>query len=506
MRKVLIKNSVTGVIQLIATSILIFVSISFFNKILGSELYGLYATIALIGNLNIFTNLGISSALLILLSEKGKCAESDHNIIVATIFALALIIPTTIVGIAFKNFIIVNIFNVPSSLYDPAKNLYILLLLSNLMLFIGQIFTAILDSMQKMYLTNFYQLIYNIFYNLLIILSIFFFKDLTYIGISILVSSLIWISLICISSLKHWGKINFLGLEKSFFPLMKKQASLGSKVYLSSLVNLFYEPITKILISHYIGVKEVGFFDIALKMRNQIIGLINKASQPLLPYIANLKDKQKLIFLIHDLQQKIFFLVVPVVIATLFCTRPFIRLWIGTENDVIISNSAIMVISFYLLFSSTMIPQYLFLMSKGHAGKTILIQLTNTISNLIIILLIFKYFGYYSFLIAYVFAIVFSFMLMLYYQKNLLGSFIFSSFSQVTKLIGVFIVNVIIVYLINSMFSLSDIMKLIINPIIILTITFILYRVLWVVNLHDLERYLGENNKNLLFLKKLLKL
>jgi len=41
---------------------------------------------------------------------------------------------------------------------------------------------------------------------------------------------------------------------------------------MSEMVAFFIEPLTKILISHFIGIREVGFFDIALKVKAQFQG------------------------------------------------------------------------------------------------------------------------------------------------------------------------------------------------------------------------------------------
>jgi O-antigen/teichoic acid export membrane protein len=489
----LIKNSISGVIQLIFSTILVFISIRLFINYLGSEAYGVFAIIGLIGNLNVFTNLGINQALIIHLSEYGKSKIADHYIIVSCILSLLISVPISIIGITFNKFVLFQIFNISQNYFQEGKILYIYLIISNNILLFGQVFTAILDSQQKIYLTNLYQMVYNSILNGLLIIILLLHYGLKEAGLTIFLSSTIWIILIIYSSLKSWGKLYFEGWKNNFFELAKKQVLLGSKVYLSNLIVFFYEPLTKILISHLIGLKEVGFFDIALKLRNQIWGLIAKVNQPLLPLFSQIRDNSKIRLLVHDLEQKTCYIVVPSAIIFYFIAKSLIKLWIGINVD-IISNSVVLITNSYLIFSATMIPNYIFLMAKGHAEKTIYIQLSNVTFNIIIIYLFYSILGYYAFIAANTFAILISFFLMLYYQVTLLNSYIFDNYMQIIKLIFSALLIFCVSYLINSLIT-NDIEKIIVLPIVVFFITLFIYRITKLFNKDELSRYLGSQNK-----------
>ena len=70
-KKVLINNSLSGVCQLVITALLTFFSIPIFIHKLGTELYGVFALVSVIGNLNLFTNLGLDVALRKFIAEQG---------------------------------------------------------------------------------------------------------------------------------------------------------------------------------------------------------------------------------------------------------------------------------------------------------------------------------------------------------------------------------------------------------------------------------------------------
>ena len=80
-KKVLINNSISGVCQLVITALLTFFSIPVFIHKLGTDLYGVFALVSVIGNLNLFTNLGLDVSLTKFIAEQGKSTESDKDIL-----------------------------------------------------------------------------------------------------------------------------------------------------------------------------------------------------------------------------------------------------------------------------------------------------------------------------------------------------------------------------------------------------------------------------------------
>ena len=117
MKKILVKNSLFGVGQAIINLLLVFIAIPIFIKMLGSESYGVFALVMVIGNLNTFTNLGLTSALIKYIAEQGKNEESNTDIIVNLVLMIAVILPLTIIVIYFNKFILLDILKVPSSTF-----------------------------------------------------------------------------------------------------------------------------------------------------------------------------------------------------------------------------------------------------------------------------------------------------------------------------------------------------------------------------------------------------
>lgn len=491
-KKILIQNSLSGLLQSLISSVLIFLTIPIFINKLGSESYGIFSLTTIIGNLNVFVNLGLSATLIKFLAEQGKGSESDYDIVVTSVLLILILLPFTIIAIIFKSFIIKNILNIPVNYYDRVKWLYIFLLLSSLIILLGQNLSAILDSQQKILLTNMLQSIYNFIYWGLILLVLIIGFDLPTIGFVIFISSLIWFIAIFVAVRKIWGKINFKGTKYNFFRIAKKQLRYGIEIYTGGVIGFFYEPFSKLLISHFFGTTHVGFFDIALKIKAFLWGLLSKILYPLYPLISGLKDKNKIRFIIHDIEQKLFYLVVPLVSIIAIITKPVISVWISRDVD-IISISTICIVIAHLI-SITLMPNYQFLIAKQQAAKTIFLQSINVIASILIFFISYPFLGYYGIILGNVGSILFSFFLSLYFQKKYLNSLVFDSFLQIGSVVFVLIVNLICGYFLARILP-SDSIKILALPIVLSFTTIILYRYLHLFKTEDILRYLGNNEK-----------
>ena len=493
MKRILVKNSLFGLGQAIINLLLVFIAIPIFIKMLGSESYGVFALVMVVGNLNSFTNLGLTSALVKFIAEQGRNDESKTDITVNLILMIAVALPLTLIVVYFNKFILLEILKVPFNLFGEAKWLYFWILCANFLLVIGQTFKSILDALQKIYITNLQQIVYNIIYWGLILAVLVLGFRLPEIGLAIFIAALIWFIITVISVINEWGTISFKGYNKNFKASAKKQLNYGLKIYASGMIGFFYEPLSKILISNFIGIAEVGFYDIALKLRSQLWGFIAKIFYPLFPFISEQQDKAIVRKYVHDLEQKTFLIVIPVIAIVILLMHPFIDLWLG-KNVEIISITAIIIISFHLI-GSTVIPMYQFLMAKDLAQKTIILQLSNVVFNALFFLAFIYFIGYYALIVGNVAAILSSFILSLYYQKKYLDSLIFDSISQVIKLISAFIILVLIGFFIKIFLGGHIILILMIVPFVIVLLTFLLYRIFRLVKLEDIHRYFGQHNK-----------
>ena len=238
-KKRLINNSISGVVQLLITALLTFFCIPVFILKLGTELYGVFAIVSVVGNLNVFTNLGLDSSLTKFIAAQGKCSDSNKDILVSFLLTLLAVLPISIICFFFRNFLLTDLLNVPSQYYEQAESLFCCLLISNAIILIGQNFVAVLNSIQRIYITNFVQLIYSIIYWLGIIVLVLLNHNLISIGYIILAAAIVWFVMNLCFTYSFWGKITFGVSFIDFKRHAKKQVQYGSKLYTSGLIAFF---------------------------------------------------------------------------------------------------------------------------------------------------------------------------------------------------------------------------------------------------------------------------
>jgi O-antigen/teichoic acid export membrane protein len=485
-------NSLSGALQLIISSGLMLIAVPLFIRLRSVEYYGIYSIVMIIGNVGIFMNLGLTSTLVKYLAEQGRQKESDYDIVI-TFWILAFItISLSSLFLYFRSEILLYILKIPSAMFHECEMLFILVLVSNSILVLGQVPSSILDSQHCIYLTNLLQIIYSFVLWGLIILILIMDGSLGQLGFANLFSAVLWFLASVVTALRVWGKISIEGLKNNIIRIFFKQLKYSLKVYIGSAISFFSEPLTKILIAQFIGISEVGFFDIALKIRSLVYGIVSKLLYPLLPKIAQLKDRIKIQELVNEAEKLTVLIVVPLSAIIICISHPLISLWIGKNVETISRTTSAMVV-IVLLCSSTITPYYHYLIAKDRASITILIQTSNILVNAAIFLCFVNILRYNAAIISNVLAVFASFLLVYYFQKKEFNNFIFSSKKQIIHIVMIFILLLIIGELLSSAIG-SDIFTLLIVPIVSILAAMTFYRHLNLITREDIFRYVGQNN------------
>ena len=499
-KKILIGNSLSGVFQLVITALLTFFSIPVFINKLGTDLYGVFALVSIIGNLSLFTNLGLDVSLTKFIAEQGKCIESDKDIMVSLGISSLIIIPVSIIAFYLRSFLLSNLLHIPTTYYEQAEYLFCFLLPANAILLVGQTFIAVFNGMQRIYLSNIIQLIYSCIYWGGIIIAVLMGYQLAAVGMIIFFAALIWLIVNICVFFQYWGKIRTRIYKTHLWRNARKQIKYGTKIYASGVVAFFNEPLFKILISNYFGVNAVAYFEIALKIRGQVTGLFNKLMQPLFPYISQQSDPTIIANLIKVTTHKIFWLVLPFCCMLFICCHDIITLWIGADVD----NYSLFVNGIvvpYLLFSPLTLPIYYYLLGKNHPEKTIIIQFSSVIVNIISFYTLYHFIGIYTIILSNVLSYFASYLLGIYYQKKYLQIKYEVEWNDIFKLLKISILYILIFYfqqyIDNNWIAIS------VTILMISSITLILYKRLQIITSKDIEHYF-LNNKIIVSLYNLL--
>lgn len=331
------------------------------------------------------------------------------------------------------------------------------------------------------------QLIYSILYWGLIIIVLLLKFDLRHIGLAIFISSTIWFLMTIITMKYIWGKIEINGIRRYFKKSFKKLTNYSFKIYLSSILAFFEEPLIKILVSNFFGVTYVGYLDVGIRIKSQIIRLVQTLVYPLFQLFSEIKDNIRLKFIIKDIEEKLILLMVPACIVLITCTGSFIHLWLGSSNNTIIWNTIIVTVG-ALLFQFTIMPTIYYL-TIYHPATLIFTQVIIILINIIIIYVGHFFIGYNTIYLSFVVYYITQAVLRLYYQKRYLNCTLFPD----KKYLKNFLISVCLLSLsaliLNYIFSYSNLLNLVISPLVVLIITLFLFKYFQLITTEDIKKY-----------------
>jgi len=132
--------------------------------------------------------------------------------------------------------------------------------------------------------------------------------------------------------------------------LFKEIIGYGLNYQVISISSMFYDPLTKALLSKFGGLSMVGYFEMASKMIQQLRLLIVSANQVLFPAIANLKEKipEKIQSVYLTSYQLVFYLALPLFSLIIVCTPIISVLWIGYYESIFVTFGILLAIGWFL--------------------------------------------------------------------------------------------------------------------------------------------------------------
>lgn len=491
-KNILIKNSTFGIIQFIAVAILTFLCVPIFIGKLGVEAYGVFALVSILGNLNFFSSFGLNSALLVFLSKQGKTEESQRDIVVVLLSTIVIAILLCSMLYLFKTPIIENIFGVPQEFLQSSSKLYDYLLLANLLLIVGQVAVSIVDSLQKIYISNIIQFIYNLIYWIGLIVVVVRGGSLSEVGIPLLFSAIVWFVLIFWKARLLWGSFR---LTQPLRPHLKrvflKQFSYGAKIFTAGFCGFFLEPLSKILISKYAGIDLVAFYDIALRIKHQVAGLFQKAAYPLFPYISEQPKSPQLNEKIADMSKKIQLLVTSLSMVILFTFPVLVKLWLREDYTPTTLIYILAITISYILFSPPILPIYYYLQSKNMADRNIYMHLGAVVVNIAVFFAVYKYSGDYAILISNTTSIFFTYLLGIFYMNRYTQFDIIKGLKYYTTILFWSIITISVCGVLKYYIVSESILDVLLYPLVIISILVIFTKIGFLITKIDINRYLG---------------
>jgi O-antigen/teichoic acid export membrane protein len=493
MKNPFLANSLSGILQTVIVAGLTFVTIPVFINKLGFEKYGIFSLLTVIGSTNIFASFGLNTTLKRFLSKQGKSLESNVDILVSLLFVSVVSLIISLILFLFHETIMTDILGVPKSSLKESKGIFYFLIISNSLLLVGQMFEAIIDAQEKIYLSNYIRLLYNVMYWSFIIIVLFFRQSLDYVGLAILLTTLVWFVCTLIASIKTWGTFKLTGAYSKIPMSFKKQFSFTTKIYSAGLITIIGQPLTKVLISKYFGIDYVGFYEIVMRIRSYLFSLLNKGIYPIFPIIARSDSLATIAKIVTLAEQKIIYLSIMIIFAMIGTFSFLFNLWLPDIASKITLMS-VLIISFHLLFNASILPSLIFFSASNYPSTLIIFNAFYAIGSVIIYLLFNNSNPLNVIIIAEIAALILAYFIAGFYQKKYL------SISKCKIFDRNAIKNIVALILFNGLFVFStlhflDSSFLVISIVIFgsILLNLILWRFLKIISKEEIDWLFNEN-------------
>ena len=474
----IINNSVITFIQIIVVSLSVFYLYRYIIFSIGIEKLGLWSLILSVTSLANIGNFGFTGSLVKYSAELSIRDEYKviNAILNASVVSIIILLMVLLSSVYFLSFFFLE-YIVEDNWLEISRGLLFYALLSLFINIIASLYFSILEGLNLSFLKSVALIFATIIYVALSILLLdkFDLMGLAYAqlvqAISFLIMGLI-MSKIYIPNFK----LLFFKWHKS---LMKDVYSYGFNFQLIGISLMLYDPITKTILSKYVGLDFVGIFELATKLVKQIRALTSGAIQNLIPKIVKinrLNNKEKII----DAYKKINNINLILTFSTLVLLIPLSKslsiILIDQKNMSFIIVLICLTIGWFI--SSVAVPAYMVNLGTTNLKWNVMSHILIGILNFLLCLIVAHYFGNgVNVVLSWVFSLILGSLIIIYeFHKRNKISFNETFNKMFFKLFFLFLIISILSFILMS-FTDRIILLLIINGALFLVYFLLLFQI-----------------------------
>lgn len=406
-----VKNSIFNILGFIVTFPTLILLTPYMLKVLGDARFGIWAISGVVLSYAQLSDIGMTTAIVKFVAEHWvkKEVESINSIASTTFFTFA-VIGTLVMALLLlgSNFLVAGVLNVPEELQPEA----IFMVKWTIIIFyfnsIFSVYNSVLKGLQRMDITNIISSVAAIIKAILMALLL-----MRGFGLKGLILSNGFVTVLAIAANIIWLKrlLNNFSIKLRYFSFsqLKEIVGYSINVFYAGVSGLIQDPLNKIIISAYISLPFVAFYEIAGRISIMARQIFQTALFPLLPAsseLQSLEDSKKLHKIYISLSRILFFIAVPLFVMVIVTSDLIILVWLG-ENYKWVSTS----IQFLLiggLCSLLVTPQYIILQGIGKPQINTIAHIIATALNLLIAIALVKYIKFYGILIGFLISMIIS--------------------------------------------------------------------------------------------------
>jgi O-antigen/teichoic acid export membrane protein len=317
---------------------------------LGVEVFAVWSLVFVVANYLGLLDFGIRTSFAKYIAEyHTKKDQEAINAVVncGLLFYLGLSILIVTLTLTLRGQILLWL-KVPPSIYSESMfailGMVLVFCLSNTF----SIFEAVLVGLQRMDVQN-KILIFASFFN---VAGTFFFLEKGYgirglvINYGIFISVTVMLNMFFSRRLLPYIRIGWSKVRKDIF---KKLFNFGIKMQICSFAVMIHTQVDKIILSHFLGLSFVTFYDLGQKAANAVRTLPMLLLTALVPAVSELEasdEKDRLMLLYHRGSKYISLMVFPLIFLSIIVAHELFYLWLGDKLSLAVLGFEILVIGY----------------------------------------------------------------------------------------------------------------------------------------------------------------
>lgn len=390
-KRLILINVFTSLVQVILVGIVIFILYRFLLVTIGVKQLGVWSLILSSTSVAQVANFGLSGSVVKFVA-KYTALKEDQN--VSNVIQTAAISLGTFSGllmlIAYPAFTIILGFIVVSDSLPLALAILPYALLSLWLMMIVSVFQSALDGYQRIDLRNIILTCSSI---LNLILCIILAPSYGLLGVAYARVAQMFVTLIVVwSVLKRYIKLPIFPYKWNK-ELYREILRYGLKYQTISIATMFYDPVTKGLLSKFGSLSMVGYYEMASRMVLQFRALVVSANQVLFPAIADLKEREpeKIESVYRTSYQLLFYVSLPLYSLIIVFLPIISQLWIGYYEGTFVSFGLLLAVGWFL--NTLNVPAYFANLGTGELRWNVASHISIAVLNAVLGLLLGVYLG-----------------------------------------------------------------------------------------------------------------
>ena len=383
---------VSGMAAGIGNTVILAIGYPLYLHFLGYELYGIWFVLTTVLTFAQLGNLGMGSAVMKLVAAeygRGDILGIQRYITTACILLCVSGTMVLTVILALRRQIIA-LFALSGENAQIALWLLPYISILSICVLIGQMFEGVLSGLGRMDLVNYRGLLASAI-NLCVSVGLLCLgcgiRSLL-IGKTVAELTTHLAVFLCIRRMIH---IRILQIPRLDILRCKRLLRFGGAILGSSLLEMLFGPMNKVIISRYLGVASIPIYEMAFKGSIQIKSLVTAGHNVMIPEISRISSKmtlqarRRISDLYRRSQQLIVLLGTPTYAALALLAPVLLRLWLGDKFiDTLPGTFQVMLMGTFI--SALGNPAYYVLVGTGYVHHTLMACIIRLITNITAIL------------------------------------------------------------------------------------------------------------------------